>query len=179
MVEQLKEIFGSIRTDSCISSDDREKFYITENERTACSYIVDKNEKCELDECFIIRNISKKQIHHLSVDACFLTPEYGYEGSKCDFAVFDNEKFCFVELKTNAYSEKRVESTLKIARKQLITTINYFKEKEVDFSEYSLEAYIVLKDNLYPNTSADKQRRKINFYDKCEVELFEESETEF
>ncbi|MFT6743371.1 MAG: hypothetical protein ACJAVF_004896, partial [Paraglaciecola sp.] len=98
---------------------------------------------------------------------------------KCDFIVFNNDKFCFVELKTNAESEEGVSRNLKKARKQLGAIINYFDDNNVDFLDHEIEAYIVLKNRLYPNDNAGKKALRKSFFDKYKVDLFEENTTEF
>jgi predicted ATPase len=99
--------------------------------------------------------------------------------SKCDFIVLNNDKFCFVELKTNAESEEGVSRNLKKARKQLGAIINYFDDNNVDFLDHEIEAYIVLKNRLYPNDNAGKKALRKSFFDKYKVDLFEENTTEF
>jgi len=109
MVGQLKNTFGEQRTNDCLSSDNRTEFYIAENDATSRSYIVPSSEKSiDKDKCFSINNPNSKDINHVSIDACFLIQQYGYDGEKCDFIAFSDDKFCFVELKSNAESKKRL-----------------------------------------------------------------------
>lgn len=156
------------------------KFYIAENDNTSQSYIVPSTEiSVDLDKCLIVLNPHSTKIFHLSIDACFLTQQYGYDQEKCDFVVFNDGLFCFVELKSNAESKKKVRENLKKARKQLGATINFFDDNEVDFSNHILKAYIVLKNKLYPQDQASIKERRKKFFDEYEVDLFEESEVEF
>jgi len=180
MIEQLKNVFGEQRIIDCLSTDNRIEFFISENDDTSRSHIVPiSNTTIDIDKCFIVKNSNNKTINHLSIDACLLTIEHGYTGEKCDFITFSDDKFCFVELKSNAEKRRATSQNLKKARKQLGATINHFDDNEIDFSEYVLEAYIVLKNRLYPANSASIQQRKIQFYNDYEVELIESSEVEF
>lgn len=180
MLDRIKAKFGEQRTNNCLSSESKTEFYVTENDTTNQSYIVLQSEKSiDLDRCLIVKNPLQKNINHISIDGCFLTEQHGYSGEKCDFVVFDDEKFCFVELKTKAVSKKNTRKNLKKARSQLGATINYFDDNEIDFSQHSLEAYIVFENKLYPTDQASVKERRKSFFDKYEVDLFEESELEF
>lgn len=180
MVDEIRNTFGGQRTNSCLSSDRRTKFYIAENDNTSQSYIVPSAEtSVDVDKCLVVLNPDSTEIFHLSIDACFLTQQHGYNEEKCDFVVFNDGLFCFVELKSNAESEKRVLVNLEKARRQLGATINFFDDYEVDFSNHFLRAYIVLKNKLYPQDQASMKERRKKFFDDYEVDLFEESEVEF
>lgn len=180
MLEILQEIFSLQRVRDCLSTDERSRFLIEENETTNVSQIivqgVDPNHP---EKCLIVNNPNQDTINHISIDGCFLTPETEYFGEKCDLAVFNNEKFCFVELKTNAYSSSNVGNNLRKARRQLGATINYFDNEGVDFSNHNLEAIIVLRNNLYPSNQAGINERRRWFYDEYEVDLFERREITF
>jgi hypothetical protein len=182
MIKQLLNNFGEERTNACLSLDNRLEFYIAENRVTAQSYIIPAFEEyIDVEKCLMVKNTRGENIFHISIDACFLTQQYGYLGKKCDFIVFSNYKFCFVELKLNAQSKnkKRVKENLREARIQLGATINYFDDAGVDFSGYNLEAYIVMKNKLYPTDQASIKERRKKFFDEFEIDLFEKSEIEF
>ena len=59
---------------------------------------------------------------------------------RCDFAVFDNKTFCFIEIKETA---RRKSENSKKARSQLLRTIQEFI-KLIDFGSIRLEAYVVV-----------------------------------
>lgn len=184
MENQLITIFGQTRVSTCLSTSVKHKeFLVADDEETSQSYIVpEENSSILEEECFKILNPQSKEIKVLSIDACFLIPEYGYNEQKCDCAIFSNDKFCFVELKTNASSRKKITDNIKKAIKQLGKTINYFDDNNIDFTEYELEAYVVLKPRLYrtsPAALTSKQERRRRFFDEFEVDLFEDKETKF
>lgn len=180
MIDEIKSKFGEQRTENCLSSENRTEFYIAENDQTNRSYIVpDTEESIDLDKCFTVKNKLEKNVSHISIDNCFLTSQYEYAGEKCDFIAFTDEKFCFVELKTNAAKKKQTRKNMKKARNQLGATTDYFDDNEIDFSQHTLEAYIVLKNKLYPTDQASIKERRKKFFDQYEVDLFEESEVAF
>lgn len=180
MIEKLRNKFGNERVDKCLSSDNRTYFLITENDATKQSYIVQNAEtSIDKDKCLAIQNSLSKIINHISIDGCFLTTQHGYDDEKCDLVVFDKTKFCFVELKSNAESQKQTSNNLRKARNQLGKTINYFDDNGLDFTTHHLEAYIILKKKLYPTDQASIKERRKTFFDKYEVDLFEKSEIEF
>ena len=180
MVEKLRDKFGEERVNNCLSSDNREYFLVAEDDSTNQSYIVPSTEtSIDVDKCVEIQNPSSNEINHISIDGCFLTSQYGYEDEKCDLIVFDDSKFCFVELKSNAESQKQTSKNLRKARNQLGKTINFFDNNGLDFTTHNLEAYIILKNRLYPTDQASIKERRKKFFDEYEVDLFEKSEIEF
>jgi len=180
MLEKLRTKFGSIKVNNCHSTDNRRNFLIAEDDAIDKSYIVPNTEiNIDFDKCLVIDNPLSKEINHISIDGCFLVPQNGYHGEKCDLVVFDDSKFCFVELKANAESEKQTPRNLKKARNQLGATINYFDDNDLDFTAHTLEAYIVLKNRLYPTDQASRKERRKKFFDEYEVDLFEKNEIEF
>ncbi|WBM73459.1 hypothetical protein [Saprospira grandis] len=180
MINEIRRIFGQSRTNSCLSVESRNKFLIAENGATNQSYIVPSSHTTiNSDECLVVENPCGKDVNHISIDACFLTRRYGYSGQKCDFIAFTDEKFCFVELKSNATSVASRSKNLKKARNQLGATIDYFDNNSLNFLNHTLEAYIVLKNRLYPTHQASIQTRRKKFFDEYEVDLFEKSEVEF
>ncbi|MGB1204394.1 MAG: hypothetical protein ACPG5B_02040 [Chitinophagales bacterium] len=183
MKQQLIAIFGDTRVLNCLSITNRKEFLIADEEETSRCYIVPEgNTEILIEKCFKVINSQSKEIQLLSVDACFLTREYDYNGQKCDCIIFSENKLCFVELKTNATSIKKIKDNIKKAIEQLGCTINHFDENGVDFAEYQLEAYIVLKPRLYRTSlraTTSKQKRRKKFFDEFEVDLYEISETHF
>jgi len=180
MIEKLRDKFDKSRVNNCLSIDNRDKFLIAENDTTKQAYIVPNTEtNIDVDNCLEINNPLSKEINHISIDGCFLSQQHDYDGEKCDLVVFDNSKFCFVELKTNAESSKLRYKNLKKARNQLGATINYFDDNGLDFTTHNLEAYIILKNKLYPTDKASIKERRKKFFDEYEVDLFERSEINF
>jgi hypothetical protein len=101
------------------------------------------NSKCIIQKFgnkrhFTVKNPTQKTILFLAIDKCLLHDgeEKGFE--RCDFAIFDDKVFCFVEIKEPSFGQKA--ENLKKARSQLLSTIKYFKEK-IPFESIRIEAY--------------------------------------
>ncbi len=75
-------------------------FYIAENEKTSTAYIILKN---ELDKVFTVENNSFKA-GFIPIDGKFGLLSCGK--SHCDFILFNENDFCFIELKLNAVSSE-------------------------------------------------------------------------
>ena len=93
----------------------------------------------------------------------------------CDFVFFNEQNFCFVEMKLNATStdERTIEDNRKKAVRQLKETINYFDTTlDRDYSGLSLEAYIATPDT-YPQENTAFQSIKVQFLEDTQIELFE------
>ena len=165
-------------TANCIESNNKNVFWIDENPLTSKSFIVQhlvNND--EKDIMIRINNPLTKDINLLCIDACIFSSS---DGSRCDCAIFDDNKFCFCELKFEVIKSDNATSNLKKARnKQLNSTITEFKSK-VDFSRFSkLEAYVALKKYYYPKRPARLAGLKTDFWNQHQVEYFEEKEITF
>ena len=94
--------------------------------------------------------------------------------------MFDDEKFCFCELKFEVAKSNNAAPNLNKARnKQLSETIGIFKEK-IDFSKFkTLEAYVGLKKEFYPRRPARLSDLKTEFWNKHHIEYFEQNDITF
>lgn len=91
---------------------------------------------------------------------------------KCDCAIANQSSLCFLEFKTNAYSENplRIENNYQIAIEQLTTTIGLFDKyhtsQGIDFRTLrTVEAYICFKQG-YPRSTASQ----MNFQDRFAID---------
>ena len=75
-------------------------------------------------EGFQIDNPTQKEIHMIAVDHCLLTNR-DRAIQKCDCVIFDEQFFCFVELKLNV--RKNISDNIKEAETQLGETIQFFE----------------------------------------------------
>lgn len=95
--------------------------------------------------------------------------------SHCDFIFFNQENFCFVELKLNAISlkEETIRDNREKAVSQLKHTIGYFDTVLTnDYCGMDLEAYIATPDT-YPRENTAFQAIKIKFLEETRIELYE------
>lgn len=161
----------------CVESNNKNVFWISENTITNKSFIVEHVTKLEDRETMLnINNPHSKDINLLCVDACLFSSS---DSKRCDCAVFDDDKFCYCELKLEVQNIGTASKNLQKARLQLSSTISSFESK-IDFTQFSkLEAYVVLRRKFYPNRPARLSELKIAFWDKHKVEYFEEKEIAF
>lgn len=136
MTKNLKTAFPFIDERQCLTIINDREFGIFD-----CS----TSKKCKIQYQpggiiqFVVLNPKLKPIHILQIDGCLFTSN---DGMRCDFAIFDKITFCFVELKI-PLSIKKASDNRNKAKKQLLETIKYFKEK-VTFTTKRIEAYVCL-----------------------------------
>lgn len=94
---------------------------------------------------FGVENPRTKVIGFLAIDGCVISQKDNLE--RCDFAVFDNKCFCFVELKISSKGGKRKP------KDQLLSTINHFKNK-LNFSTKRIEAYCCQDEFIAPKPAS-------------------------
>ena len=107
----------------------------------------------------------------------------GVNTKKCDCIVFNDETFCFIELKT-FQSEKATTKTKrrKNAEEQLRSSISHFSNEEIT-KEKQKEAYIALscmrdgKLTKIPNIS--NQETTVEFDEDLDTSLYYECKKEF
>lgn len=178
----LSKAFPERPTTTCLSSPEyREKFVVLEMEladgkrRAAIREWVDGGKST-----FLVFNPTQKAIYLLALDSCFFTDT---EPKRCDCMLFDDQVICFVELKLDVTSRRQGSNRLSDARKQLGETIVFFRNKlsplTKPFFSFELEAYIVMRTNIYPRHRAGKETRRVAFLDQYGVKLFEENEKTF
>ncbi len=100
------------------------------------------------------------------------------EESHCDFVFFDQNDFCFVELKLNATSlkEKSISDNRQKAISQLKNTITLFDNKlSKNYEGLSLEAYVCTPDT-YPKVNASWRELAQEFLEEMGILLFEKNE---
>lgn len=159
--------------DGCFTSEQRPSFVIIENGQTGRAEIVNQNSLSG----FKIDNPQQKQILMVSIDGCLLDSR---AGKRCDCLVFDNADLCFVELKLNVSSFKQSSSASKEAREQLEASISYFKTiLDELLTGMALEAFIVMKEQVYPRVRANRSNLFVSFQERTGVSLYEKNHKQF
>jgi hypothetical protein len=171
-----------------VQIEERQNFFIIEYEKTkqcfiiidikkdtnTCTFNININEisiiieEFDYTKIFEIRNATK--IGFIPVDG-----KQGFLGgqSHCDFIVFDVNDFCFVELKLNATSERKIKKNREKAIEQLVSTINFFNKKlDKNYLDLNLEAYVCTPE-FYPRDDATWKSLAIEFLENYGIELFE------
>ena len=104
---------------------------------------------------FVIENV--KRVAFLPIDG--RRGLIGFGTSQCDFVLFDEKDFCFLEFKLNAtsVSENAIGKNRREAAKQLLCTIQEFDIKlDKNYQGLNLEAYICTP-LFYPRLNASWQ----------------------
>jgi len=131
MINSLKELFPHIEENGCIEILLDKEFAIYDDEEDKRCYLTEENGQ------FIVLNPREEKITFLSVDACLFDSS---DGSRSDCIVYDEELFCFIELKN--CKNKNIKANRSKAKKQLIATIDFFTKNLA--LEQKLEAYICI-----------------------------------
>ncbi|RDB02809.1 hypothetical protein [Runella aurantiaca] len=139
MRQSIEAFFPQCIEGKCIETEQGD-FQIFDSEQEPKRCYIRKNE--EEPTHFSVLNPAQKEVNFLAIDKCIL-----YDNAKehCDFAVFDDTRFSFVEIKARHPLHKRRLSDRKKARQQLQETILHFQENGIEFKNINLEAIICLE----------------------------------
>jgi hypothetical protein len=125
------------------------------------------------ERLFTVNNPFQKELTFVAIDAGIFTDN----SPKCDFALFDDDRFCFVECKDSVAKQRSKERN--DAFVQLKATIVRFKEK-LDFGSYKIEAQVSMKARMvFPRKSCSREDMVKEFDDELAVALFENNDIEF
>jgi hypothetical protein len=170
MHNKISSQFPTCSSNNCIEVHATEQIYVLD-------LVSDKCKVASISEIsishFCVLNPSKKDIYFLAIDKCIFTDS---SHKKCDFAIFDNTLFCFIEIKdtpnrTLTHKKKSVE--------QLKVTITKFKEK-IDFTGYTIEAIISWRYTpMRPAATTLMQSAKLDLFENYGVKLLEGNQKEF
>jgi len=171
-----------------------DEIYIAEHDANGTSYLL-KSVDFTTNTCIIeIRQAEGRlpktipfdnskvfTIYH-SGEICFIPIDgRGLKKNSCDFVFFNEQNFCFVEMKLNATSTdvRKIEDNRKKAEKQLINTIRYFDDiLAKNYAGLLLEAFIATPDT-YPKEDTAFQSIKVSFLEQTHVRLFESREKRY
>lgn len=123
----------------------------------------------DAQKALMVINENNRQIVLLSIDNKLIKEHLG---GICDCALFDDERFRFVEFKTNAYgnSSEQVRETFDKATSQLKETIHVFKDRlqkvNIQFEDAVVLSCHVVVSQRFPKSRAIKQEYQICFADE-------------
>jgi hypothetical protein len=181
-VKQLIETTFPCQTGNCLETRNETIFWVNEypdefefGKNRKKSFVLIETED---DLLFTVKNPNQKIIHFLSIDQGIFDGTKVYSEGRCDFALFDDTRFCFVEIKEVTLKHRNKERIE--AYKQLKETIVKFKE-HLDFGHYKIEAQVSFKSSrkIYPRQSSSNQDIAKEFDDELAVALFENNDIEF
>ncbi|KIM04694.1 MAG: hypothetical protein KU29_10240 [Sulfurovum sp. FS06-10] len=171
MINSLKKIFPHIEEKECLQYISKQSFEIFDHEADKKCYILEENGQ------FKVINTHQKEIGFIAVDECLFSSS---DGSRADCIVFDNKLFCFIELKH--CKNKNIPSNRRTAKKQLMATIEFFREK-IDIPQ-KLEAYICVtcssnEEKITMTPRANNEEAQLEFEEFLNTQLFYKCEKKF
>jgi len=171
MISSLKEIFPHIEKNGCFQIINKEYFEILDDEEEKkCCILEDKGQ-------FKVVNRQKREIDFIAVDSCLFNSS---DGSRSDCIVYDEEVFCFIELKH--CKNKNIPRNRQKAKKQLMATIEFFTNK-MEIAK-KLEAYICVtcssnSEKITMTPRANNEEAQLEFEEFYNTELFYKCQKEF
>jgi hypothetical protein len=171
MKKQIETHFPIVLTNGCLQTVSEIEFGISEPEKDkgGRSIIV---EKAGAD--FEVDNPNQKDIVFWAIDECTLSSG---DGPKCDFAIFDDETFAFVEIKRNSYKNR---SKAKVKAVEQLSEILELSKGKLNFDEVKLLAIMALKfKSSVPVGTTRKQEARLTFFNKYRAHLLEGDEIAF
>ncbi len=171
MKDQIEKAFPQSAKKKCIKTSSDSKFWISDREENpTCKLISKLSDNCD----FEVLNPQEEDINFLAIDKCIFDDS---DSKKCDCAVFNDNSFAFIEIKSTA-KPRNMRKHRKKGLEQLGATIETFKRK-VDFSNTELEAYLCFSSSTYPKQTASNQSKIIAFYDNYKANLKYSNQKEF
>ncbi|QTA85421.1 hypothetical protein [Desulfonema magnum] len=175
MDKTLERIFPGMTDNECLKIISDILFYVYDNPDTdqAFATVTEPEEH----QNFRITNPACKPVRVLSVDHCLFSDD---SFKKCDFVLYDEAAFCFVELKAvHRDVHKKRKNAKRYAEKQLLATIELFRKELGNFGGRDLEAYLCVGYRTgRPSILSRSQRAKRDFvrlgvklYDGCRKEF--------
>lgn len=117
----------------CLKKTNSPMLGVLDPPKDPCELLEKDNPKFK-DAQFEIENLNERDLCFLAIDQCVL-PKKG--GKRCDFAIFSENEFVFVELKLiTSTNPKTVKQRHEYARTQLESTISIFSDKNINLSDY-------------------------------------------
>ncbi len=164
--------FENCSINRCVESTHSNEFYVAEKEDKRC-YII-YNPYPDYPN-FSVLNPLGKEITMVAVDNCIYCSN---DSERCDFVIYDDDVFCFVELK-RAFDPKLIVEKRDKAINQLIETITAFNYI-IDYGGRRVEAYPCVGYNkCVPQCSASNLAHIKLFEDRFQVDLCDGNQREF
>lgn len=166
MKEDIENSFPQVINGVCLEIETRSLFHIYDSD-------VDPR-RCHIshfetdDVHFTVNNPDNKAIHFLAIDKCVFDDN---GPSRCDFALFTDSIFCFIEIKEVSKMGQRKRAREK-AKEQLFTTITEFLNRGFLFDNYILEAIMCfVRNELRPAITATSTDAVVEFEEQFGAKL--------
>lgn len=173
MIDNIKTAFPKLVENKCFSIQNTD-FGIRDDQdkQQAPSYIVFEMEEAH----FKVKNPSNKEVHFLAIDKC-LWNDSDKVGGRCDFIVFDEASFLFVDIKKAKM--RHASDYRKDAEKQLEATLQKF-QAQINFDTHKIYAIIAfVKSKISPQLATRNQNLKVKWDTKYGIDLMECNTWEF
>jgi|WetSurMetagenome_2_1015567.scaffolds.fasta_scaffold93357_2 hypothetical protein len=167
---QIRADFPTCDQNSCLIASVSTVIEVFDPKNSKCYFV----EYSDANSNFTVQNPSAKEIFFLAIDKCIFSDADLLK--RCDFALFDDSIFCFIEIKDTQSRRKTHKDKSFI---QLKTTINEFISR-VDFSGYLIEAIISWRYiPKRPLASTKMQSKKLEFKTLFNAILYEGNQKAF
>lgn len=128
---------------------------------------------------FLVENNTKQNVHFVAIDACLLHKEMG---GQCDFAIFDEKTFAFVDIKDVKTNQRRYVKEKAIS--QLKNTFDIFMAKGISFEKQEMYAIIGFTfqqsyTQSHPKAKSNRAADLLFFEDNYKATLLEINTFEF
>lgn len=169
MQASIKKAFPLTSQNACLEITQLANFEIIDKQTSRC--ILQENHS-EIGHLWV-NNQSQKQIHFLAIDKCLFF-DNNTDPTRCDCALFDENRICFIEIKESNKSNRRKRRGEAI--EQLSKTINFFKNKGIDFPQFDALVCFSTYQAFPKRRNLDKE---IEFLNECGGFLYEGNLEEF
>ncbi|MDZ7934259.1 MAG: hypothetical protein U5M51_04685 [Emticicia sp.] len=169
MQESIKKAFPLILQNACLEITQFAEFEIIDKQTSRCVLQEGNSEEGNLWAI----NKSQKEVYFLAIDKCLFF-DNNIDPSRCDCALFDESRICFVEIKESNQSKRRDRRNKAI--EQLAKTINLFKSMGVRFPQFDALVCFSTHQTFPKRRNLDKE---IEFLNECGAFLYEGNLEEF
>lgn len=162
MIAVIQEAFPEI--DNCLSIVADKHSYIYEDSELKKGLFVSKTDEKHLH----IENHSNHPFYFLQNDECVMKTE---KGGQCDYVVFNNSKFYFIEVKTA--SKNILNRKTKVRAYDQIENTYKFYSKKIDFSNELFLIGMICVSNSKRIVQTSKSTKRKEFKIKYKIDLQE------
>ena len=160
--------------DDCLELVLQKHFFIQDEDGSSSAFIKYDNGQFE------VKNDTDNNISFMKIDSCL---EFKENYQKCDCAIFNDDVFCFIELKTLESDKSTIKSKRrKKAENQLQYTIENFQDEDI-IKNKKLEAYVSLTcnrdDKLTEIPNISNKDKELEFIEDFKTRLYYKCKKEF
>ncbi len=182
MKQSIEIAFPQVINGTCLEDTQAVEFWVYDESDSKRCYT--KAEPMPNEKHFQVLNVSAKTISFLAIDKCMFEDTIKWQ-KRCDFAIFDDFVFCFVEIKVVKAKNRKAERAE--IYKQLRMTIQIFIENGVSFGSRKVEAIVCFpifdpifeESKIYPVFSSRSSAITAEFLQDFDTTLLEGNSKSF